>query len=49
MRRAPYRTISDAEMIGSGQVLMPAEVSLANHGLPWLDELLKCMRHVLDV
>jgi magnesium chelatase family protein len=46
--RAPHHTISDVGLIGSGQVPMPGEVSLAHHGILFLDELPECTRHVLD-
>jgi magnesium chelatase family protein len=47
--RAPHHTISDAGLIGGGQVPMPGEVSLAHHGILCLDELPECRRHVLEV
>jgi magnesium chelatase family protein len=46
--RAPHHTISDAGLIGGGQVPMPGEVSLAHHGLLLLDELPGCRRHVRE-
>jgi magnesium chelatase family protein len=47
--RAPHQTISDVGLIGGGQVPMPGEVSLAHHGVLFLDELPEFRRHVLDV
>jgi magnesium chelatase family protein len=47
--RAPHHTISDVGLIGGGQVPMPGEVSLAHHGILFLDELPECRRHVLAV
>ncbi len=46
--RAPHHTISEVGLIGSGQVPMPGEVSLAHRGILFLDELPECTRHVLD-
>jgi magnesium chelatase family protein len=47
--RAPHQTISDVGRIGGGQVPMPGEVSLAHHGVLFLDELPACRRHGLEV
>jgi magnesium chelatase family protein len=47
--RAPHHTISDAGLIGGGQVATPGDVSLAHHGVLFLDELPECRRPVLEV
>jgi magnesium chelatase family protein len=47
--RAPHHTISEVGVIGGGQRLLPGEVSLAHHGLLWLDERPACTSQVLEV
>jgi magnesium chelatase family protein len=47
--RAPHHTISDMALIGGGAHPRPGEVSLAHHGVLFLDEMLEFTRHVLDV
>jgi magnesium chelatase family protein len=47
--RAPHQTLSDAGLIGGGHVPMPGDVSLAHHGVLFLDELPEFRRHVLAV
>jgi sigma54-dependent transcription regulator len=47
--RAPHHTISDVGRIGGGHVPLPGEVSLAHHGILFLDELPEFRRHVLEV
>ncbi len=46
--RAPRHTISDVGLIGGGQLPMPGEVSLAHHGILFLDGLPEFKRHVLE-
>jgi magnesium chelatase family protein len=47
--RSPHHTASSAALIGGGGGLRPGEVSLAHHGVLFLDELPEFPRSVLEV
>jgi magnesium chelatase family protein len=47
--RAPHHTLSVPGLVGGGRPVVPGEITLAHHGVLFLDELPEFPRHLLDL
>jgi magnesium chelatase family protein len=47
--RAPHHTLSVPALVGGGRPIVPGEITLAHHGVLFLDEVPEFPRHLLDL